>query len=200
MASCTTDTPLLWQEGKHGFQAVALGLGSDRVNVAYSYPARKGGLLGEGSGQVSDPHASSRPPTPSCALQVKTIPPQRPEAAAGRGRPCIKHPPAQVSPLNGSFQRCRGERFMGGITQLPGGARAALAPVSRPSLSMPDTSALVAAHPESSGLWCREWLPSPVLCLPGLALGWFVEKDCGPEGTQTAPGLHPAAFPHCSHS
>lgn len=36
--------------------------------------------------------------------------------------------------------------------------------------------------------------PSPVLCLPGLALGWFVEKDGGPEGTQTAPGLHPAAF------
>lgn len=115
------------------------------------------------------------PPTPSCALQVKTIPPQRPEAAAGRGRPCIKHPPAQVSPLNGSFQRCRGERFMGGITQLPGGARAALAPVSRPSLSMPDTSALVAAHPESSRLWCPGMAPlsssmSPRPCF-GLVCG-----------------------------
>lgn len=103
-------------------------------------------------------------------------------------------------PLNGSFQRCRGERFMGGITQLPGGARAALASVNRPSLSMPDTTAApMAAHPESSRLSCWQWLPSPVLCLPGLA--WrFMEEEGGPEGTQTAPGLHPNAFPHCSHS
>lgn len=30
----------------------------------------------------------------------------------------------------------------------------------------------------------------------GLALGRFVEEEGGPEGIQTAPSLHPAAFPH----
>lgn len=50
------------------------------------------GFLGEGSGQVGDQYTSSRPPTPSCAHQVKIILPQRPKAAAGRGRPCVKHP------------------------------------------------------------------------------------------------------------
>jgi len=38
-----TGTPQLWQEEKHGFQAQTQVLGSDRVSVTCSYPARKGG-------------------------------------------------------------------------------------------------------------------------------------------------------------
>lgn len=51
----------------------------------------------------------------------------------------------------------------------------------------------MAAHPEGSrlGVWNGSLSSS---MSPSLALGWFVEKDGGPEGTQTAPGLHPAAF------
>lgn len=42
-SSCMTGTPQLWQEEKHGFQAQTQVLGSDRVSVTCSYPARKGG-------------------------------------------------------------------------------------------------------------------------------------------------------------
>lgn len=41
---------------------------------------------------------------------------------------------------------------MGGIAQLPEGARAALASLSGPPLSRPGTSAPTAAHPEGSRL------------------------------------------------
>lgn len=78
--------------GQTWLQAVSGPSAGFRLVTLLITTQQKRGFLGVGSGQVSDQYTSNRPSPTSCAHQVKIILPLRPKAAAGRGRPCLKHP------------------------------------------------------------------------------------------------------------